>query len=136
MKNKNMIKKGDTGIITKTDKNVEVEIKEVNGDILKVLPMNGKEILLFHKSFFKYKPNLMPVENFPTQAKIKFLGEEPKIVDVADIDYKNGKLYRVSILWPVGNNNPPQRVSYYFDGRKLGEENDIDVNEIFLGFVK
>lgn len=71
----------------------------------------------------------------PTMACIKLIAGDMKIVPITDIKFKDGSLYSVIVEYPLGNNNYDY-LTYYFDGRKLGEEKNIDVNEVFMGFVK
>lgn len=69
-----------------------------------------------------------------TKAKIQLLGvSEPKEVPITNISFKDGQLFSVTVEYPLGNNYY-DHLTYYFDGRKLGEEKDIDVGEIFKGF--
>lgn len=69
-----------------------------------------------------------------TKAKIQLLGmEEPKEVPIISIGFKDEKLYSVMVKYPL-DNNYYDYLTYYFDGRKLGEEKDVDVSEIFKGF--
>ena len=67
-------------------------------------------------------------------AKIQLLGvSEPKKVPITNINFNDGQLFSVTVKYPLGNNYY-DHLTYYFDGRKLGEEKDIDVSEIFKGF--
>lgn len=67
-------------------------------------------------------------------AKIQLLGvSEPKKVPITNISFNDGQLFSVTVKYPLGNNHY-DHLTYYFDGRKLGEEKDIDVSEIFKGF--
>lgn len=67
-------------------------------------------------------------------AKIQLLGvSEPKKVPITNIKFNDGQLFSVTVKYPLGNDYY-DLLTYYFDGRKLGEEKDIDVSEIFKGF--
>ena len=77
---------------------------------------------------------VMPKARLFTKAKIQLLGEnEPKEVPITNISFSDGQLFSVTVKYPLGNNHYDY-LTYYFDGRKLGEENNIDVDEIFKGF--
>ncbi|KKQ29800.1 MAG: hypothetical protein US46_C0017G0016 [Candidatus Shapirobacteria bacterium GW2011_GWF2_37_20] len=69
-----------------------------------------------------------------TKAKIQLLGGKPKEVPITNISFKNEQVFSITVEYPLGNNHFDHLI-YYFDGRRLGEEKDIDVSEIFKGFT-
>ena len=76
---------------------------------------------------------VMP-QQLPTKAKIKLIGGKETICPVKRIDFRDGEVFRVNLEYALDEKHN-QYLTYYFDGRMMGEEGDIDVYEIFLGFV-
>ena len=58
--------------------------------------------------------------NLPTRAKIQLIGGELKTCEITTIQYRCGGVYSITVKYPLGNDYF-DFLTYYFDGRKVGE---------------